>query len=204
MDSADTKINFSSPLLAISAKLQFIADFMHLPFKSSNISVHIAKQQTSELQSGTKSYSRFVVRHKVQISPFAAQSSRAISLFRSAAGQAPVSQPAAEFFISPIFSLPLAKAVSQMKPVCTAYDRILAIERLHTLTARTDECFNTYKSREGKNRARRDHSRAPCLDMLISYQLTTDKPDVEVRGIQVQKTSTCLQACTAGVQTRAL
>lgn len=77
--------------------------------------------------------------------------------------------------------------MNQIKPVCTAYNRILAIERLHTLTARTDECFNTYKSREGKTRARRDHSHAPRLDMLISYQLTTDKPDVEVSRIQVQK-----------------
>lgn len=113
--------------------------------------------------------------------------SSAISPFLSAAGQAPVSQPAAEFFISPIFSQLLAEAVNQMQPVFAAYDRILAIERLHTLTARTDECFNTYKSREGKNRARGDHSRAPCLDMLISYQLTTDKPDVEVSRIQVQE-----------------
>lgn len=100
----------------------------------------------------------------------------------------PVCKLVAEFFISPIFSLLLAKAVNQIKLVCTAYDRILAIERLHTLTARTDECFNTYKSREEKNRARRDHSCAPRLDMLISYQLTTDEPDVEVSRIQVQKT----------------
>ena len=98
--------------------------------------------------------------------------------------------------------------MNQIKLVCTAYDKILAIERLHPLTARTDECFNTYKSREGKNRERRDHSRAPRLDMLISYQLATDKPDVEVSRIQVQKkTPTCLQeqaAHTTGVQTRAL
>lgn len=110
----------------------------------------------------------------------------AISPFHSAAGQAPVSQPGAEFFISPKFSQPLAKAVNQMKPVCAAYDRILAFERLHALTARTDECFNTYKPREGKNRARRDHSRAPGLDMLIPYRFNRDKPDVEVKGIQVQ------------------
>lgn len=36
---------------------------------------------------------------------------------------------------APTFSQLLGKAVSQMKPVCAAYDRILAIERLHTLTA---------------------------------------------------------------------
>lgn len=41
----------------------------------------------------------------------------------------------AQLLISPTFSQLLAKAVSQMKPVCAAYDRILAIERLHTLTA---------------------------------------------------------------------
>lgn len=132
---------------------------------------------------GQRATSQYVVSNKVQI--FVSSTIFcAISLFHSAAGQAPVSQAGAEFFISPIFSQLLAEAVNQMKPVCSAYDRILAIERLHTLTARTDECFNTYKSREGKNRAR-DHSRAPCLDMLISYQLDTDKPDVEVRGIQV-------------------
>lgn len=134
---------------------------------------------------GQRATSQYVVSNKVQI--FVSSTIFcAISLLHSAAGQAPVSQPGAEFFISPIFSQPLAEAVNQMKPVCAAYDRILAIERLHTLTARTDECFNTYKSREGKNRAR-DHSCAPCLDMLIPYQLNTDKPDVEVRGIQVQK-----------------
>lgn len=97
--------------------------------------------------------------------------------------------------------------MNQIKLVCTAYDRILAIERLHTLTARTDECFNTYKSQEGKNRERRDHSRAHRLDMLIAYQLTTDKPDVEVSRIQVQKKKPSLQAQaahTTGVQMRAL
>lgn len=105
--------------------------------------------------------------------------------------------------------------MNRIKPVCTAYDRILAIERLHTLTARTDECFNTYKSREGKNRARGDHSHAPRLDMLISYQLTTDKPDVEVsrtsknkiKSTHTHKKHTYLQVRavhTTGAQMRAL
>jgi len=92
----------------------------------------------------------------------------------------------AECFISPIFSLPLAKAVIQTKLVCTACDRMLAIERLRALTARTDECFNTYKSRGEKNRARGDHSRVARLDMLIPYQLATAQPDVEVSRIQAQ------------------
>lgn len=111
---------------------------------------------------------------------------RIIFLYRSVAGQALVSCLVAEFFISPIFSQLLAKAVNQIKLVCTACDRILAIERLHTLTARTDECFNTYKSQERKNRVRRDHSLAPRLDTLISYQLSTDKPDVEVSRIHIK------------------
>lgn len=92
----------------------------------------------------------------------------------------------AECSISPIFSLPLAKAVIQTKLVCTACDRMLAIERLRALTARTDECFNTYKARGEKNRARGDHSRVARLDMLIPYQLATAQPDVEVSRIQAQ------------------
>lgn len=172
MDSAATKINFSSHY------------WSSLPSYNSLqiLCICILNPQSNRPQS----CSQFVASNKVQI--FVSSTILcAISPFHPAAGQAPVSQPGAEFFISPIFPQPLAEAVNQMKPVWAACDRISAIERLHTLAARTDECFNTYKSREGKNRARRDHSRAPCLDMLISYQFNTDKPDVEVRRIQAQK-----------------
>lgn len=98
----------------------------------------------------------------------------------------PTSLLVTECFISPIFPLALTKAVIQTKLVCAAYDRMLGIERLRALTARTDECFNTYKSRGEKNRAREDHSHVARLDMPISYQLTTAQPDVEVSRIQAQ------------------
>lgn len=98
----------------------------------------------------------------------------------------PTSLLVTECFISPIFPLALTKAVIQTKLVCAAYDRMLDIERLRALTARTDECFNTYKSWGEKNRAREDHSHVARLDMPISYQLTTAQPDVEVSRIQAQ------------------
>lgn len=192
MDSTDIKNQILSPFGATSAKLQFVADFffLHLHFKSSHIILQSNRFQSCRvIQRAAAKLLWAAERGSVTGTIF-----RAAFLRRPAAGQSRVSQLVAEFFISPTFSQLLAKAANQIKPVCPACDRILAIERLHTLTARTDECFNTYKSQEGKNRARRDHSRAPRLDMLIAYQLSTGKPDVEGSRIQVQKTPNNLSA----------